>query len=147
MAEKKFDISKQLGFNLHRLAVLYRRRLVQTFQEYNLTPEQWQILNALWRQEHLTTSSIAEFTLQDLPSALRSLQRLQEKNYVIKFSDLKDKRTQNWKISPEGKKLEGILPKQLLDSFESYLSGYPKSKLDELNKGIVELLGFLEGKG
>lgn len=84
--------------------------------------------------------------MQDLPSALRSLQRLQAKNFVDKFADAQDKRIQNWRITQEGRDLEGILPAKLIESFDEFLAGFPRARLDEINKGVSELLEFLTNK-
>ncbi|MCB1143867.1 MAG: MarR family transcriptional regulator [Leptospiraceae bacterium] len=146
MAKEKFEIENQIGFNLHRVTTLYRRKLIQTLQDYKLTPEQWQILNILWKSETLSTSKIAEFTMQDLPSTLRSLQRLEAKDYIQKETDTKDKRIQIWKTTKQGKFLQKILPNLLLTSFEKYLDGFPKQKLNQINLNLIELLDFLLSK-
>ncbi len=40
-------LEESLGFNLDRVAQLYRRELIRVLAIYDLTPEQWQILAAL----------------------------------------------------------------------------------------------------
>jgi MarR family transcriptional regulator, lower aerobic nicotinate degradation pathway regulator len=82
-----------LGFNLYRVALLFRRELMQALAEYELTPEQWQIMVALWStDEPLSQNEIAELTLKDKHTVSRILGRLERDGWIERRTDPRDTR-------------------------------------------------------
>ena len=55
-----------LGFNLDRVATFYRYGLMRALAEYDLTPEQWQIMSVVWgNDEALTQQDITLLLAKD----------------------------------------------------------------------------------
>ncbi|HNH10583.1 MAG TPA: MarR family winged helix-turn-helix transcriptional regulator, partial [Leptospiraceae bacterium] len=63
-----FILDDQLSFNIHRVSVILRREMIRCFREFDLNPEQWQVIVSLWEKKKLTQTEIIEITLQDAPS-------------------------------------------------------------------------------
>ncbi|TGK28000.1 MarR family transcriptional regulator [Leptospira gomenensis] len=134
-----FVLDKQLGFNLHRVALLFRRELSRCLRDYNLTPEQWQVLAALWEKESLTQKEIIHITLQDAPSASRMIARMVQKDLVKSETSKEDKRATLITLTKTGKSYEKILPKKILSHFETLLNDFSERKKQTLLDLLKEL--------
>ncbi|TGL87385.1 MarR family transcriptional regulator [Leptospira congkakensis] len=121
-----FLLDDQIGFNLNRVSLLFRRELIRCLREYHLSPEQWQVLAMLWQKEALSQKQIIELTLQDAPSASKMIGRMELAGLIqVEVSKL-DKRATVIRLSAKGLSLEKILPKKILSHFEPILSSIPE---------------------
>ncbi|HMV46003.1 MAG TPA: MarR family transcriptional regulator [Leptospiraceae bacterium] len=135
----KLELDKQLGFNLYRASLLFRRELIRCLREYGITPEQWQALVHIWDKGNTTQSEIAYITLQDAPSVSRMIGRLVKNGWIKKKINPNDKREIYLSITPIGKKLESIVPKKLIENFNLFLKKFPEQDQEELLKLLIRL--------
>lgn len=130
-----FLLEDQIGFNLNRVALLFRRELIRCLREFHLTPEQWQVLAMLWQKEELTQKQIIELTLQDAPSASKMMRRMENAGLIqVKVSKL-DKRSTIINLTADGRSLQRILPKRILTHFDPILNA-----MSEKNRKMFLLL-------
>ncbi|PJZ80963.1 MarR family winged helix-turn-helix transcriptional regulator [Leptospira meyeri] len=121
-----FLLDDQIGFNLNRLALLFRRELIRSLKDFQLSPEQWQVLAMLWQKGTLSQKQIIELTLQDAPSASKMIRRMKQAGLIqIEVSKL-DKRSTLISLSAKGKSLEKVLPKKILLHFDPILCAMPE---------------------
>ncbi|PJZ84033.1 MarR family winged helix-turn-helix transcriptional regulator [Leptospira harrisiae] len=117
-----FLLDDQIGFNLNRVALLFRRELIRCLRDFKLSPEQWQVLAMLWQKGKLSQKQIIELTLQDAPSASKMISRMEGAGLIqVEISKL-DKRSTLISLTVKGKSLEKILPKRILSHFDLILS-------------------------
>ncbi len=140
----KIELDKQLGFNLNRAALLFRRELIRCLRDYKITPEQWQALVHIWAKGETTQSEIAEITLQDAPSVSRMIGRLIKNGWIKKKNNPKDKREIFLNLTPSGRKLESILPEKLIAHFKLFLNKFPDKSQEELLKLLIQLRVSIE---
>ena len=77
-----------LGFNLDRVAKLFRRELVRALAEHGLSPEQWQTLAVLLlRGQPLSQREICALTLRDKPAVSRMVARMERDGWVRRAPD------------------------------------------------------------
>ncbi|RHX87776.1 MarR family winged helix-turn-helix transcriptional regulator [Leptospira stimsonii] len=134
-----FILDHQLGFNLHRVALLFRRELSRCLRDYNLTPEQWQVLATLWEKESLTQKEIIHITLQDAPSASRMVARMVQNQLVKSEVSDEDKRATMITLTKAGRGLEKTLPKKITGHFETLLHDFSANKRQDLLILLKEL--------
>ena len=69
----KFDDS--VGFFVNRAAIRLKNRLWQSFKEggFDITPEQWAVLNCLWEKDGQTQTEIADRIIKDKTNLTRML--------------------------------------------------------------------------
>lgn len=120
------NLNDQIGFNIYRVALLFRRELIRALKAYDLTPEQWQILATLWQQQALTQSQIIDLTLQDAPTASRTITRMQKKNLIHKHQSTIDKRATIISLTKHGNSLNQQIPKILNNHFKPILQQVSK---------------------
>ncbi|PJZ43745.1 MarR family winged helix-turn-helix transcriptional regulator [Leptospira brenneri] len=134
-----FHLDDQIGFNVNRVALLFRRELIRCLREFHLTPEQWQVLAMLWQKGTLSQKQIIDLTLQDAPSASKMISRMEKAGLIkIELSKL-DKRSTLISPSSEGKSLEKVLPKKILSHFEPILQSISEK---EKKQFLVSLKHF-----
>jgi DNA-binding MarR family transcriptional regulator len=93
-------LEESLGFNLYRVAQLYRRELIRALADYDLTPEQWQILVALSEScDSLTQGEIAALTFKDKHSVSRMLDRMEQAGWIKRGAHPEDARASSVVLS------------------------------------------------
>jgi DNA-binding MarR family transcriptional regulator len=141
---KTVNLKMTLGFNITRVSILYRRELIRCFKEYNITPEQWQVLVSLWAKGSLNQVEISEITCQDAPTISRMIKRMEKNGLIKKNIDEKDARITNIELTTQGKQLEKKLPDKLIIHFDKVLKKYPKFKQDQLLQLLLEIKSCFE---
>lgn len=92
---KKMEQSSQLavgfimGVTYRKIAALLQHRL----KEYEITPEQWSVLNQIDASEGLIQKEIAERAGKDKPTTTRILDHLESKGLVFKETGRQDRRS------------------------------------------------------
>jgi DNA-binding MarR family transcriptional regulator len=134
-----------LGFNLYRVALLFRRELMRALAEYDLTPEQWQIMVALWStEESLSQNEVAELTLKDKHTISRILGRLERDGWIERRTDPHDTRYLLVRPTSWADEQRERVPEQLYRHFEPIqgaLSGEEHHQLLGLLKRLRRQLG------
>jgi DNA-binding MarR family transcriptional regulator len=106
MADFSFDES--LGFIINRTARRLKYELYQAFKAsgYNITPEQWAILNRLWEQDGLSQVELADRTFKDKPNVTRMLDVLERRGLIVRQPDEEDRRAYKVYLTEAGRQLE-----------------------------------------
>ena len=108
-----------MPFNVYRLALLFRRELMDALSEYKLTPEQWQVMRVLWEvKEPLNQNDIAHITLRDRHTTSRIVARLERDGWIKKSADPKDARASLITPTKEAEKVKEEVPSKLIGRFE-----------------------------
>jgi DNA-binding MarR family transcriptional regulator len=91
--------------------ILLRLKLAQKFSEsgYDITPEEWVILNRLWQKEGRSQNELAETTIKDKTTVTRLLNRMENKGLVVRQSSNEDARVKLVNLTPYAKELETVL--------------------------------------
>ena len=137
-------LNEQLGFNINRAALLFRRELVRAFREYNISPEQWQVLASLWHKSPLNQKEIGQITLQEPPTLSRMIDKMETNGWVLKTQDPLDKRSTLVELTEQGRGLQKILPEKLLEHFKEFLKPFPQKKQETLRTLLLELRAALD---
>ena len=144
-----FNLDDQLGFNLVRVASLFKREHARALREYKLTPEQWQALATLWQHGELKQADIGRVTMQDPPTVSRMLVRMERNGWLRRRSDPTDARNTLVQLTAEGEKLRQVLPAKLIRHFRTFLRKFPEGdqrQLLSLLRQLREATGDL-GRG
>jgi len=126
------NLDDQLGFNLVRVASLFKREHARALREYKLTPEQWQALATLWRHGVLKQAEIGRVTMQDAPTVSRMLVRMERNGWLKRRSDESDARSSLVQLTAEGERLRHVLPAKLIRHFRAFLRNFPEADQRQL---------------
>ena len=103
-----FSLNDSFGYLINIAAQRLKYELHQTFQAkgYDVTPEQWAVLNRLWEQDGLSQVELAERTFKDKPGTTRILNLLEKKKIVVRRPDEDDGRVLRVFLTKTGKDLK-----------------------------------------
>lgn len=98
---KKLDDS--IYYNISRVALLLRRDFLKTLKEFNITPEQWSIMVLLSeKKEPVSQKTIADHLLKDKHAISKMINRMINKEWVIKELNKDDNRITLITLSNKG---------------------------------------------
>lgn len=86
----------QLGFLLHEVARLLRKRFEQRTGDQGLTRSQWQTIAYLAKQEGIRQTSLAEMLEIEPMTLVRILDRLEQRGLIERRQDPEDRRA--WRL-------------------------------------------------
>jgi len=137
-----------LGFNLYRVAQLFRGELMRALADYGLTPEQWQVMQALWStDDDLTQNDLAHLTVKDKHTTSRILGRLERDGWIQRRPHPDDGRALVVEPTPSAQALRDEVPPILVEHFEGEggvldcLSHDERSELMRLLKTLRRHIG------
>jgi DNA-binding MarR family transcriptional regulator len=99
----QFNIDDSFGYWINVMAGKLKNELNRTFSNYEITAEQWAVLNRLWDEDGITQKELAERTAKDQPNTGRILEKLEKKGFVSRHSNSKDRRILLVVLTPKGR--------------------------------------------
>ena len=87
-------LDKSLGFLLDVTNAKLKIEMLRRFKEngYDITPEQWIVLNSIREREGVCQRELADLTFKDKPTITRILDLLVKKQLIRRETDSKDRR-------------------------------------------------------
>lgn len=92
--EQEILLKQKLGLRLSRIGLLSKIFAIQTFLKYKfeITPEQFTVLNTLKENNGMYLRQLAQETLKDRPNITRIVSILESKKYLTTVTDKEEKR-------------------------------------------------------
>ncbi|MFW0793444.1 MarR family transcriptional regulator [Gordonia sp. CPCC 205515] len=144
VARPELDVSAMKVFGrLHRSFLVYRARIAETFEHYNITESGFDVLACLRRSvpdHRLTAGELAEQTLVTTGGLTLRVKRLEEAGLVTRSRDATDARVVYVKLTPEGAALVDRIADDHFAKLQIMLDGLSDVDATEL----TQLLGRLE---
>lgn len=110
---EKISFGRRIGTSIYNTGVVSRALSSQTFAErgFEITPEQFLILDLVTEQGELYQRQIAEITLKDRANISRIIKILEEKELITKIEAAQGRRIYKILITEKGKRVrDEILP-------------------------------------
>lgn len=122
-----------LGFNVYRVALLFRNELMRALADYAMTPEQWQVVQALWSTtEDLTQNDVAHLTLKDKHTVSRILKRLERDAWITRRPHPDDARAYIVEPTKRAWTLRDEVPRRLNKHFAAIFDVLDDGERDDL---------------
>lgn len=105
--ENNYDYLQLIGYRVIKGEVLIKRKMLSAFLEkgYDITFEQWTVMNVLYAEPGLIQSEIAVKTYKDKTNITRILDVLAKNGYVIRENNGKDRRSLCVSLTVAGEKM------------------------------------------
>jgi DNA-binding MarR family transcriptional regulator len=134
-----------LGFNLYRVALLFRGELVRALSDYGLTPEQWQVMQAVWTTDGpLMQNDVAGLTLKDRHTVSRILARLERDGWIERRPHPDDPRALDVVATEAANARRDEVPRVLNEHFDRIYEVFGPGEADELMRLLRKLRARLE---
>jgi DNA-binding MarR family transcriptional regulator len=133
---KAYPLDHSPGYLINRLATKMNSVLYREFKTagYNITAQQWAILNRLWEEDGLHQSLLAERTTKNRHNVSRMVTVLEKQQLIKRQPDPDDSRLQRIHLTKKGKKLRHVLVPIAQSTMESMLIGLNQSDLKSLRQ-------------
>jgi len=138
-----FEVDDTLGFILNKVNGKLKNELFKKSKAYNITSEQWGILNFLWSNEGITPKELSDLTLKDKPNTNRILFDLEKKGLVIRKAHPTDKRSYQMFLTDEGRNLRVKLVPIVITLLERATHNIEKKRIEELKVILNEIYANL----
>lgn len=136
----EFKLDESVGYLVALCSSLLERELHRRFRSFDVTPEQWAVLNRLWEEDGQTPKQLAEKTFKDQSNTTRILAKLEKKDLIIRKSHPKDQRSHFIFLTDQGKVLKSDLIPIAVETLEKAMVGIPIEKEREL-KILLKQIG------
>ena len=142
----KFKLDDSYGYLINLAAQRLKYELHQCFQArgYDITPEQWAVLNRLWEQDGLSQVDLAERTFKDKPGTTRILHLLEKKGVIVRRLDESDRRVFRVFLTKKGRDLK----KKLIPCAQEVLAksdrNLTKDEIAQFKQTLKRMLRNLE---
>ncbi|MFL0198193.1 MarR family winged helix-turn-helix transcriptional regulator [Clostridium sp. WILCCON 0269] len=111
--ETQYDYTQLIGYLIIKSEVCIKRKILSLFLKkgYNITFEQWTILNVLYVEPGLIQSEIAIKAYKDKTNVTRILDILSKNGYVVREKHRSDRRSSCIYLTEAGRKIfDDLIP-------------------------------------
>ena len=147
-------LNKQVGVFLNLVHNKFKQYLTEIFgrKGFNITPEQFLVMDALWDEGVLTQQQIADYILKDKNSVVKLVDGLQERKLVVRKSNPKDRRQNLILLTPYALEIKDEVTALAMQAVDYIIDGISEedintfikvlSKMSENMNNSVNLLEF-----
>lgn len=142
----EYDYTKLIGYKIIKGEVLIKRKILSTFMEkgYDITFEQWTVLNVLYESPGLIQSEIAEKTYKDKTNVTRILDVLSKNGYVVRENHEKDRRSSCIFLTEKGSKMFDDLITCVTSINDQFKKGITNAELEVLDSILERICNNAE---
>jgi len=128
----KYIVEESLGFIINRTNQKLSNYLTRKFKPYDITPEQWGLLNQLWEKDEITQKELSEKSIKDQTTITRILDKLEWKGLVRRQTSLEDRRSYLIFLTDMGRNLESKLVPIAYEALNEALQGLSEEEIKQL---------------
>lgn len=139
-----FRLRNSLGFILNRTNTKMKNNLLHYLKDYDVTPEQWAVLNCLWDQDGISPKELAELTSKDQPTTVRMLSKLEKKGFITRQVNPDDNRAYFIYLTSKGKELEDKLYPLAFKALDKAIKGIEKKQIEEVKSVLNKIFDNLD---
>ncbi len=139
-----FNLDNSLGFILNRTNTRMKNNLLHKFKDYDITPEQWAVLNRLWVRDGIPPKELAELTSKDQPTTVRILLKLENKGFILRKVNPEDNRSFLIFLTPKGQELKNTLIPLAFEALDKAARGIDKNKIEVAKYVLNQIYKNLE---
>lgn len=124
-------LNKQVGVFLNLVHCQFKQYLNKIFQDhgFNLTPEQFLVMDTLWDDGVLSQQQIADIIIKDKNSVTKLIDALEKKGLVIRKTDEQDRRLNKIHLTDKALSLKESITIIALESTDRIIKDIPKEDL------------------
>jgi DNA-binding MarR family transcriptional regulator len=129
-----------LGFILCHADLKMKNNLLRKIKSFDITTEQWMILNRLFEEPGINQKELSERTLKDQGSLTRTLDRMEKKGLVQRQINPTDRRSFLIYLTDEGYALRDRIVPIAVECIEDAVKGFTEEEVDTLVALLKKLI-------
>lgn len=103
---------------------------------YNITIDQWMIFVVLWEEEGLTQNELAERTYKDKTNIARMLFLMEERGFIHRETDKKDRRSLRVYLTEKGRLLKDEVLPPSIEAYEKTIAGLTEEEVNQFRRTL-----------
>ena len=141
-------IIKEIAVNVNILNSRIKKFFFDKLQEngINITPEQFLVLDILWKEQSLSQQKIADIIQKDKNSVTKIIDSLEKKNLVRREVDKNDRRINKIELTDEAVALEKLTTEVAINFMNDVVKGIDNKDLDTFVNVMRQIKNNLEGE-
>jgi DNA-binding MarR family transcriptional regulator len=139
------DLDRSLGFLLHDIARMLRKRFDQRVRHLGMTRAQWQLLSHLARHEGINQSGLADILEIEPITLARLVDRMVEAGWVERRAHPSDRRQRCLYLTARARPRFADLRKAAAEIFDDVLADFSVAERDDLLDMLVRVRRALSG--
>lgn len=139
--EKSKVIKERTGNLISRVVSIMQTRLERRFKKFNMTKSQWRIITSLSQNGMKTAADIAKLCNIDSTAVTRLINRLEEKDLLVRCQSCSDRRVNVIKATQKGLALVPFLKKEADENYDEIfgvLTSDEKKQLNNILKKVID---------
>lgn len=134
-------LEKQILMFLNIAHNSVKQCMSEVFQKggFNLTPEQFLVMDTLWDEGVLTQQQIADITMRDKNSIVKLIDGLENRKLVQRVSNPKDRRQNLIEVTPYSRKIKDKVTELSLESVATIVGDIPREDLESFVKTLARM--------
>jgi len=128
----KYIIEESLGFIINRTNQKLSNYLTRRFKSYDITPEQWGLLNRLWDKDGISQKELSEISIKDQTTITRILDKLERKGLIKRQTSPDDRRSFLIFLTDSGRNLESKLVPIAYEVLDEALQGLSEEEIKQM---------------
>lgn len=135
------DVQKErpIGFLIHDVARLYRRRFEEEARAHGLTLAQWKALGAIHWKEAVTQVALAAFIDADPMTVSGILDRLEKRGLIERYAHPEDSRAKLSRLTAAGNELVGEARHVGAELYQHSLVGLTQAEREAVISGLTRI--------
>lgn len=134
-------LEKQILMFLNIAHNSVKQCMSEVFQKggFNLTPEQFLVMDTLWDEGVLTQQQIADITMRDKNPIVKLIDGLENRKLVRRVSNPKDRRQNLIEVTPYSRKIKDKVTELSLESVATIVGDIPREDLESFVKTLARM--------
>jgi MarR family transcriptional regulator, organic hydroperoxide resistance regulator len=134
-------LEKQILMFLNIAHNSMKQCMSEVFQKggFNLTPEQFLVMDTLWDEGVLTQQQIADITMRDKNSIVKLIDGLESRKLVRRVSNPKDRRQNLIEVTPYSLKIKDKVTELSWEAVARIVGDVPREELEAFVKTLAAM--------
>ena len=134
-------LNKQVAMFLNLVHNRFKQYVAGIFesQGFNITPEQFLVMDTLWDEGVLTQQQIADYMLKDKNSVVKLVDGLEERNLVRRASNPKDRRQNLIEVTEYAMRIKDKVTDVAIEAVDKIINGIAKEDLQSFIKVLSKM--------
>lgn len=128
-----------IGFLINRTGRKISHFLMGYFHQYDITTEQWGVLNKLGEEDGISQKDLAKRVEKDQTNVTRILDQLERKGLIMRMPNKEDRRSFLTYLTDEGRSVIKKLAPIEEEALSIATSQIPAEKLTELRQILIQI--------
>jgi DNA-binding MarR family transcriptional regulator len=132
-------IQDSIGFMINNTARKLNQQLTSRFHPFDITSEQWSVLNRLAKQDGITQKELSHRAVKDPTNLTRILDQLERKGWIRRVANQEDRRSFLTYVTDSGRALNAKLLPIEAQFIANISSGLSENEMDALKKTLSQI--------